>query len=138
MMDRDDWLRVVYGRGLEPSPDGGGEGSEAGIAVKQAPAELDLAGARRREQRVRVTVIPREPGRRWTLWLRDAAGSAPGSRGARVWWRVEPGTWQPLGEGGETVAAGRGRQRVDVSLRLDRRPAVSPELRFVAEPAESA
>ena len=129
-----DWLRVVYGRGIE-----GGAGppplpGRTEITVRQTPPELDLRSSRSREQRVRVTVVPSRSAQPWTLWLRDfgpRAGEAPG----RVWWRVEPGTWQPLGGTRQCVAEGRGRVRLDISLRLDGRPAVSPRLRFVAEPA---
>lgn len=138
-----DWLRVVYGRGHDPEAEGGESPSAPEISVRQTPAELDLATAPRREQLVRVTVMPADPAQQWVLWLVElsAEGLASGDdalgRG-RVWWRVDPGTWQPLGRTGQCVAEGRGRVRLDVSLRLTgRAPVSASQLRFVAEAGEA-
>jgi hypothetical protein len=129
-----DWLRVVYGRGLEPDPTAVPRSALTEIAVRQTPSDLDLAEAEG-EQRVRVTVAPSDRAQSWTLWLRDFAPGPADAPTSRVWWRVEPGTWQPLGGTRQCVAEGRGRIRLDVSLRLEGRPAMLPRLRFVAEPA---
>lgn len=135
MTEHHDWLRVVYGRGLDPETDAGKTPSSREIVVRQAPRELDLGSAPRREQLVRVTVLPSDPAQRWALWLVEL-GAAEMDGTSRIWWRVEPGTWQPLGATGQCVAEGRGRVRLDVSLRLrGRAPATAPELRFVAEPS---
>jgi hypothetical protein len=135
MTEHHDWLRVVYGRGLDPEANEGEASSNHEIVVRQAPRELDLGSAPRREQLVRVTVLPSDPGQRWALWLVELA-PAELDGNSRIWWRIEPGTWQPLGPTGQCVAEGRGRVRLDVSLRLrGRAPATAPQLRFVAEPA---
>ena len=133
-----DWLRVVYGRGLEPEAGRGGAASRMEIAVRQTPSFLDLAAAPRREQQVRVTVVPSDRGERWTLWLmEDGAGSA-GAPVGRVWWRAAPGTWQPLTPARQCIAEGRGRVRLDVSLRLEGGEVSAPRLRFSAEPGPGA
>lgn len=130
-----DWLRVVYGSGR----DGGRspvQGRAREIAVRQCPSELDPANAPAGEQWVRVTLVPSEPNLEWSLYLRKldpGPGQAPPMR---VWWRGEPGSWQPLGEARQCVAIGRGRARLDVALRVERHPgegAPPPRLRFVAE-----
>ncbi|HUG40070.1 MAG TPA: hypothetical protein VMM12_06285 [Longimicrobiales bacterium] len=136
--DRKDWLRVVYGRGFEFEAGARRSASRADISVRQVPPELDLAAAPRRELRVRVTVVPSDGAGPWTLWLRDFGPDAGSSAASCVWWRLEPGTWQPLAGTRQCVAEGRGRVRLDVSLRLEGRPATLPRLRFVAEAAGGA
>ena len=129
-----DWLKVVYGRGVDPRP-GRPSAPRTEIAVRQTPAELDLTAAPGREHRVRVTVVPSERAQRWSLWLRDFDRGPVDAAAGRVWWRVDPGTWQPLGGARQCVAEGQGRVRLDVSLRFEGRAAVAPRLRFVAEMA---
>lgn len=131
--DARDWLHVVYGPGLEPEAGAGRRASRMEIAVRQTPAEVDLPRAPG-EQRVRVTVVPSDRRQGWTLWLSDYAAGSAEEAGSRIWWRVEPGTWQPLGESRQRVAEGRGRIRLDVSLRRDGGPGVPPRFRFEAEP----
>lgn len=129
-----DWLEVVYGAGLDIG--GGGRGAAAAeIVVRQTPA-LTVAGGGGEEQRLRVTVAPSDPGQTWRLYLRDL-GADPGEGPAgRVWWRVEPGTWQPLVGARQCVAEGRGRVRMDVAMRVEPTSAgAAPRLRFVAEAA---
>lgn len=132
---RDDWLRVVYGPGLAARPPASSSAATE-IAVRQSPPELDPVRAPGGEQRVRVTVVPSEPGIHWSLYLRDF-GPGPGEAAERrVWWRLEPGSWQPLGGTRQCVAKGRGRVRLDVRVRVEHDPdsgAVAPRLRFVAE-----
>ena len=129
-----DWLKVVYGRGLDADAPGP-RPPRTEVTVRQAPSELNLVRAPGRQQRVRVTVVPSDPRGRWSLWLRDF-GAGPGDAPtARVWWRIEPGTWQPFGGVRQCVAEGRGRVRLDVSLRLEGRAAAPPRLRFEAEVA---
>ena len=129
----EDWLRVVYGSGVEERSRAGGPDSE--ISIRQSPSELDLARAPGGEQRVRVTVVPSDPTRGWSLYLWDF-GAGPGHPStSRVWWRVEPGPWELL-VGTRQCATGRGRARVDIELRVERdlgENAVPPRLRFVAE-----
>lgn len=126
-----DWLAIVYRPGLEVGR-GEGRGAAPTVVVRQNPEIAALpAGTRRR---VRVTVVPTEPGLGWRLYL-ESLGVASGSegRGARVWWRLEPGTWQPL-ETRECVAEGRGRVRVDVHVRAVEGAGPIPRFRFVADP----
>lgn len=132
---KEDWLRVVYGSGLEarrPSR----PSAAVEITVRQSPPDLDPVHAPGGEQRVRVTVVPSEPGTHWSLYLRDF-GPGPGEAAERrVWWRLEPGSWQPLGGTRQCVAKGRGRIRLDVQVRVEHDPTsgtVAPRLRFVAE-----
>lgn len=132
--DAKDWLRVVYGRGLEPEPGARAHPGRLEISVRQVPTELDPPESPE-EQRVRLTVAPSDRRQGWTLWLRDDAPNSRVSAPPRIWWRVDPGTWQPLTGSGQCVAEGRGRIRLDVSLRLEGMPATPPRLRFVAEPA---
>jgi len=133
-----DWMSVVYGSGLGGGspPERGGAATE--IRVRHSPSDLDPGSAPGGEQRVRVTVVPSEPALQWVLYLRDV-GPGPGEAPvARLWWRVEPGTWQPLGGTRQRVAEGRGRVRLDVELRVnpDLPDGTSrPRLRFVAESA---
>lgn len=132
---RSDWLRIVYGTGREAEgfPQ---QASRTGILVRQVPATVHLEPDGR-EQRIRVTVIPSEAGAAWTLNIRDL-GPGPDVQTSRgVWWRVEPGTWQPLGRTRECVASARGRMLLDVSVRWDPtdRDLPPPRLRFAAEPA---
>ncbi|HUE77280.1 MAG TPA: hypothetical protein VMM83_05005 [Longimicrobiales bacterium] len=135
--DAKDWLRVVFGRGLEPEPVAGVRPGGTEIAVWQMPSELNPP-ASPGEQRVRVTVAPSDRRQGWTLWLRDLArGRRDAAPRARIWWRVDPGTWQPLDGPGQCVAEGRGRIRLDISLRLEGRAGRPPRLRFVAEPTNA-
>lgn len=134
----EDWLRVVYGSGVGERPRAGrgpGAGAGADITIHQSPSELNLAQAPGGEQRVRVTVVPKDPTLGWSLYLWDF-GAGPGRPStSRVWWRVEPGAWELL-VGTRQCATGQGRARVDVELRVERdlaRDAVPPRLRFVAE-----
>ena len=138
MAEERDWLKVVYRGGIEPA----GRRPAAAhmeIAVRQTPSEIDLSGGV--ERRVRVTVVPSEPGLRWRLFLRDFDRGPGDAARHRIWWRLDPGTWQPLGGTRTCVAEGRGRVRLDVCLRQDQRagePEVEtarPRLRFVAESA---
>ncbi|MFO7893911.1 MAG: hypothetical protein R6U63_09260 [Longimicrobiales bacterium] len=126
-----DWLEVVYGAGLDVGRGGAG-GARAEIRVRESPALAALEPGQ--EHRIRVTVAPSDPGLTWRLYLRDF-GPGPGQvRGDRVWWRIDPGTWQPLGGTRQCVAEGRGRVRVDLSVRVERSESgVAPRLRFVAE-----
>lgn len=127
-----DWLKVVYGAGLEIGSGGGA----AELTVRQVP-ELSVVGGREGAQWVRVTVAPSDPGQSWRLYLRDF-GRGPGeARGGRVWWRVDPGTWQPLGGTRQCVAEGRGRVRMDVMVRVESAAVgARPKLGFVAEAVE--
>lgn len=131
--NHEDWLRVVYGSAIGGRPSSAG--GATGIHVRQSPAVVDPAQAPGGEQRVRITVVPTEPGLGWSLYLRDF-GPGPGEAPTtRVAWRVEPGTWQPLAGTRQCVAQGRGRVRLDVSLRVTptAQPGPPPRLRFVAE-----
>lgn len=129
-----DWLRVVYGAGPEPDPPPRRSGSD--IAVRQSPVNVEL-GRERGEHRVRLTVIPDRPGTSWTLYLTDAGPAPSGGDPPRVWWRVEPGSWQPLTCARQRMAEGRGRVRLDVSLRAEvvEDPAARPRLGFDVESA---
>lgn len=127
----DDWLEVVYGSGLDVDW-GPARRPSTELRVRAAPGTDHLPPGEVR--RIRVTVSPSDPRLDWRLYLQraDRAGSAP-ERG-RVWWRVYPGTWQPLSAARECVAEGRGRVRVDVSIRIDGWDEGSPpRLQFVAE-----
>lgn len=135
--DAKDWLRVVYGRGLEPESGARDRPGRMEIFVRHVPPELEPPESPG-EQRVRLTVAPSDRRQGWTLWLRDDAPMSRAPARRRIWWRVDPGTWQPLTGSGDCVAEGRGRIRLDVSLRLEGIPATPPRLRFVAEPASSA
>lgn len=117
----EDWLRVVYGApAASPAAVRPRAGAEPmGIDVRQSPAVLDPGRASRGQQRVRVTVVPPGTGRAWSLYLRDLAAEAGAAVPARVSWRLEPGTWQPLAGGRQRVARGRGRVRLDVDVRLE-------------------
>ena len=127
-----DWLEVVYGAGLDPKWDRE-PGARAEIRVRAAPGLEDLAPGEVR--RIRVTVTPTDPILWWRLFLRDI-GEAPADRRSRVWWRAYPGTWQPLDGARQCVAEGRGRVRVDVSVRVEPWESdADPQLRFVAEVA---
>lgn len=128
-----DWLEVVYGAGLDVEWDRD-LGTRTEIRVRVAPGLEDLPAGEIR--RIRVTVSPSDPGLWWRLYLRDF-GLGPGAaRRSRVWWRAYPGTWQPLGGTRQCVAEGRGRVRVDVSVRVEPWAAdAAPRLRFVAEAA---
>lgn len=133
--DKRDWMSVVYGPGLgDESPRR--ETPTTEISVRHSPADLDPAAAPGGEQRVRVTVVPSEPALRWVLYLRDFGPGPSEAPLTQVWWRVEPGTWQPLGGTRQRVAEGKGRVRLDVELRVN--PELSEgtprsRLRFVAE-----
>jgi hypothetical protein len=129
-----DWLKVVYGAGLEIG--GGDEGiGTAEIAVRQS-GDLSAGSEHGEERRVRVTVAPSDPGQSWRLYLRDLGPGPSSTGGGRVWWRVEPGTWQPLGGTRQCVAEGRGRVRMDVVVRLESTASGgAPRLRLVAEAA---
>lgn len=133
---RRDWMSVVYGPDLGGEPPRGGEAPATEISVRHSPSDLDPVSAPGGEQRVRVTVVPSEPALRWVLYLRDF-GPGPGEApAAPIWWRVEPGTWQPLGGTRQRVAEGRGRVRLDVELRVNPdlpEGTPRPRLRFVAE-----
>jgi hypothetical protein len=132
---RRDWLEVVYGAGLDLEWDR--RGTRAEIRVRAAPNLERLTPGE--EHRIRVTVSPTDPGLWWRLYLRDFGPDPREGRRSRVWWRAYPGTWQPLGGTRQCLAEGRGRVRVDVSLRLepdgDERSAPPSQLRFVAEAA---
>ncbi len=126
-----DWLKVVYGAGLDVDWDRS-PGTRTEIRVRAAPAVSDLAPDQ--THRIRVTVSPSDPGLWWRLYLRDFSAGPGHIRRSRVWWRAYPGTWQPLGGTRQCVAEGRGRTRVDVSVRVESWDGgSSPELRFVAE-----
>lgn len=128
-----DWLEVVYGAGLDVDWDRS-PGTHTEIRVRSAPELGVLAPGE--AHRVRVTVSPSDPSLRWRLYLRDFGIGPGGARRSRVWWRAYPGTWQPLGGTRQCVAEGRGRIRVDVSLRVEPwNEGGGPELRFVAEAA---
>lgn len=134
---QEDWLRVVYGSGRDRDRAGARDGGQrAEVSVRQSPSQLDPARAPSGEQWVRLTVVPSVPSLGWSLYLEDR-GPGPGEPAPmRVWWRGEPGTWQPLGEVRQCVATGRGRTRLDVGIRVARDPeddAVPPRLRFLAE-----
>lgn len=127
---------MVYQGGLESADRRRGSGPTE-ISVRQTPSEIEPGGPGF-ERLVRVTVVPSEPGLRWRLYLRDFERGPGQGSSRRVWWRIEPGTWQPLGGTRQCVAEGRGRVRLDVALRLeaqeDEKPAGSRmRLRFVAE-----
>lgn len=128
-----DWLEVVYGAGLDVEWDRE-PGTRTELRVRVAPGLEGLAPGE--VHRIRVTVAPSNPAVWWRLFLRDF-GPGPGeARGSRVWWRVEPGTWQPLGGTRQCVAEGRGRVRVDASVRIEEVAAgPPPRLHFVAESA---
>ena len=128
-----DWLEVVYGAGLELESDRDPE-ARAEVRVRAAPGLEDLAPGEVR--RIRVTVTPTDPKLWWQLFLRDVGEAAGESRRSRIWWRAYPGTWQPLDGARECVAEGRGRVRVDVSVRVEPWGSdADPDLRFVAEVA---
>ena len=120
-----DWLDFVFGSDTRSGRVGTME-----LAVYQSVAVSTLApGA---QERVRVTIAPSDPGQGWRLILRDGAGVHTAASGG-VWWRVEPGTWQPVGAGA-CVAAGRGRVRLDLWVRIDA-DAPNPMLTLTAETA---
>lgn len=129
----EDWLRVVYGSANGGRPASVGEAT--GIHVRQSPTVVDPTRAPGGEQRVRITVVPAEPGLSWSLYLRDFGPGPEEAPATRVLWRVEPGTWQPLAGTQQCVARGRGRVRLDVSLRVNlaAQAGPPPRLRFVAE-----
>ena len=126
-----DWLKVVYRAGLE-TVRSVGRATPAEIRVRSAPGLEGLTAGEVR--RIRVTVAPSEPGLSWKLYLRNFDRGPAEAGGSRIWWRAYPGTWQPLGGTRRCVAEGRGRVRVDVSVRVDRADG-NPRLRFVAEAA---
>ena len=142
-----DWLEVVYATGLE-TVRGWDRGASGEIRIRAAPALESLPAGE--EHRLRVTVSPSDPGVEWQLYLEDTrpdgarGAEAPGGSGAgedseagagddRVWWRAYPGTWQPLAGARQCVAEGRGRVRVNLSVRLDEDAEADPHLRLVAE-----
>lgn len=128
-----DWLEVVYGAGLDVNW-AGGQPARAEIRVRAAPGLDGLAP--HEVHRIRVTVAPSDPALSWRLFLGDLSMTPGDPRAIQVWWRAYPGTWQPLGGMRRCVAEGRGRVRVDVSVRIE--PAEGsppPHLRFVAESA---
>ena len=110
-----DWLDVVFGAGLDVTR--ANRASAATEIVVRHSLDQDVLSARG-ERRVRVTVAPSDPGQRWRLYLTDYGAGAGLGRGGRVWWRAEPGTWQPLGGSRQCLAEGRGRERVDVWIRV--------------------
>ena len=141
-----DWLEVVYATGLE-TVRGWDRGAHGEIRIRAAPALESLPAGE--EHRLRVTVSPSDPEVEWRLFLEDTrpagpvrSGDAAGSgtaaageaeSGDRVWWRAYPGTWQPLTGPRQCVAEGRGRVRVNLSVRLDEDAENDPHLRLVAE-----
>lgn len=128
-----DWLEVVYGTGLEVIRRWGRR-APAGITVREAPSLATLSPGK--EQRIRVTVSPSVPGTAWHLYLVDTApeSSADAEERSEVWWRVYPGTWQPLTVRRQRVAEGYGRVRINLSVRL-REDSMRrrPQLRFETE-----
>lgn len=134
-----DWLRVVYRPDLElEGAEGGSGGAGERVVIRLSPPAIDLEGARGRERRHRVTVVPGEPGLSWRLYLLawgETTGGESGGATRRAWWKPDGGTWQPLTAGRALVAEGRGRARVDVALRLEGDAGPVPRLRFGAEVA---
>jgi hypothetical protein len=134
MTDRDgDWLRVIYGAGVDRAAPV--DVARREIRVRQSPTELDLDSASPQDHRIRVAVVPSRPGLAWSLYLCDLTERPTGSAGSRVWWRLEPGIWQPLRGVRPCVATGRGRVLLDVVVRVDREATDRPRLRFIAEPS---
>jgi hypothetical protein len=126
-----DWLEVVYGAGLDMNWDRT-PATRAEIRVRAAPGLEALPPGE--AHRIRVTVSPSDPTLWWRLYLLDFRAGTGEARRGRVWWRAYPGTWQPLGGARECVAEGRGRVRVDVTVRMEPWEGDDrPELRFVAE-----
>lgn len=125
----EDWLEVVYATGLE-TVRGWRPGGRTEIRIREAPALESLPPWG--EHRLRVTVSPSDPRLEWRLYLMDARSGDEPPRDDRVWWRSYPGTWQPLARR-QCVAEGRGRVRVNLSIRMDADGAEDPQLRLVAE-----
>ncbi len=135
-----DWLSVVFGAGLEQELSAGDTGERSGpgeIRVRHTPARLVPTDEPGRELRVRVTVAPPEPGTGWVLELQAADPDAL-QDSARIWWRVVPGTWQPMMSSPQELATGRDRDRLDVDLRAASEDVElpSPDLRFAARPRD--
>ena len=135
-----DWLKVVYRPTLEPEATGPDESTPGrDVVVRLTPPELDLGRARGRGQRVRVTVVPPSPGQRWRLFLDDETpGADRAAGGRRVWWRADPGSWQPLASSRSLVGEGRGRTSLDLAVRVDGEKGPRLQLRFIAETADAA
>lgn len=130
-----DWLKVVYQPALE-SETADESAPARDVVVRLTPPELDLERARGRGQHVRVTVVPPAPGQRWRLFLDDeTAGPDRADGGRRVWWRADPGSWQPLAASRSLVAEGRGRTSLDLAVRVDGEAGPRLRLRFIAEAA---
>ncbi len=102
-----DWLRVVYGaaRGGEPPM----ASAATGIHVRQSPAVVDPARAPGGSQRVRITVVPSDPGLVWSLYLRDfgpGPGDAPRRASPGEWTRARGSRWRAPASASRRAAAG--------------------------------
>jgi hypothetical protein len=121
----------VFGAGLEqatePSADVEDRPHPAGISVRHSPGQLDPAGSPDRVQRVRVSVAPSDPGMEWEVLL-EVGGSESSPESTGIWWRVVPGSWQPLVSNPQPIATGQDRVRLDVDLRVTADPSGSTDL----------